>query len=227
MRSFVACNIPDRQSLVQIGFDQISPSAPPIKSFRFETSTSTRFNLKFLRVFWKKEKKKTPWKASFYFFCSPKKLVRLYILKDVKPSPDSKMIKLVTFNNLFPPTTTFSLKLVVELFPAKITLVHEWAPRSIEKILYSNSSSSQNIKLSNNRSGYDITFSAPQWPQLHSRLKRSRLECQTKGLRLNFINSALEWQASIRVFTVTDYFVVAYCRYVYFLSLRVRRVVDN
>ena len=36
MRSFVACNIPDRKSRLQIGFDQISPSAPPIESFRFE-----------------------------------------------------------------------------------------------------------------------------------------------------------------------------------------------
>ena len=35
----------------------------------------------------------------------PTKLVRLFILKEVKPSPehDGKMIKLLTFHNLFPP----------------------------------------------------------------------------------------------------------------------------
>ena len=56
--------------------------------------TRTRFNLNFLLVFSKK--KKTSRKASFYLF-SPNKLVRLFILKDVKPSPDSKMIKLLAF----------------------------------------------------------------------------------------------------------------------------------
>ena len=60
---------------------------------------SRRFNLKFLCVF---KKKMTPRKASFYFF-SPKKLVRLFILKEVKPSPDSKMIKPLTFDNFFSP----------------------------------------------------------------------------------------------------------------------------
>ena len=61
--------------------------------------TSTRFNLKFLCVF---SNKKTPGKPSFSFF-SPKKLVRLFILREVKPSPDSKIIKLLTFHNLFLP----------------------------------------------------------------------------------------------------------------------------
>ena len=56
--------------------------------------TRTRFNLNFMLVFSKK--KKTSRKASFYLF-SPNKLVRLFILKDVKPSPDSKMIKLLAF----------------------------------------------------------------------------------------------------------------------------------
>ena len=40
------------------------------------------------------KKKRSARKASFYFF-SPKKLVRLFILKEVKPSPDGKMIKLL------------------------------------------------------------------------------------------------------------------------------------
>ena len=41
------------------------------------TSTSARFNLNFCAF----SKKKTPRKASFYFFFSPKKLVRLFALK--------------------------------------------------------------------------------------------------------------------------------------------------
>ena len=38
-------------------------------------------------------------------FCllSPKKLVRLFILREVKPSPDSIRIKRLTVDNLFPP----------------------------------------------------------------------------------------------------------------------------
>ena len=49
-------------------------------------------------------KQRHPGKLHFTFF-SPKKLVRLFILKEVKPSPDSKMIKRLTFEqyNLFPP----------------------------------------------------------------------------------------------------------------------------
>ena len=71
-----------------------------LESFKFEDRmrTSMRLNLKVLLVF----PKKTPRKASFYFF-TPKKLVRLFKLKDVKPSPDSKTIQLLTFDNLFPP----------------------------------------------------------------------------------------------------------------------------
>ena len=38
--------------------------------------------------------KRSPRKASFYFF-SPKKLVWLFMLKEVKPSPNGKMIKLL------------------------------------------------------------------------------------------------------------------------------------
>ena len=34
-------------------------------------------------------------------------LLRLFILKEVKPSPDRKMIKLLTFDNLFPPLRHF------------------------------------------------------------------------------------------------------------------------
>ena len=58
--------------------------------------TRTRFNL-FFRVF---EKILIPRKASLYFF-PPEKLALLFLLKEVKPSPDPKMIKLLTFDNLF------------------------------------------------------------------------------------------------------------------------------
>ena len=77
---------------------------------------------------------------------------RLFILKKVKPSSDRKMIKLLTFDDLFPPLRL--LKLLVELrglsrFATKMTLVHgSWAALSIEKISYSKSSSSQNLKVS-------------------------------------------------------------------------------
>ena len=64
----------------------------------------------------------------------------------VKPSPDRKMIKLLTFDNSFAPLR-HSLKLAVEWrrlshFPAKMMLVHARAILSIEKILSSWSFSS-------------------------------------------------------------------------------------
>ena len=42
----------------------------------------------------------TPEKLHWTFFTKNASTV---ILKEVKPSPDSKMIKLLTFDNLFPP----------------------------------------------------------------------------------------------------------------------------
>ena len=95
-------------------------------------------------------KKDTP--ERFILLFSLKKLVRFFILKEVKPSPDGKMIKLLTFDNLFLPLR--HLKLVVEWrclsrFATKMALVHgSWAILSIEKIAYSKSSSSQNPKFS-------------------------------------------------------------------------------
>ena len=62
----------------------------------------TKFEV-YLKVFARVLKKKTPRKASFCFFFSPKKLVQLFIPKEVQPYPDSKMIKLLTFDNLFLP----------------------------------------------------------------------------------------------------------------------------
>ena len=47
-------------------------------------------------------KKKTPQKVLFYFF-SPEDLALLTLLRKVKPFLNHKMIKLLTFGNLFPP----------------------------------------------------------------------------------------------------------------------------
>ena len=56
--------------------------------------------IEFFRVF--SNKKRHPGNLYFTFFYQ-KGLVRLFILKEVKPSPDSKMIKLLKIDNLFPP----------------------------------------------------------------------------------------------------------------------------
>ena len=67
------------------------------------TSTSARFELKILGVF-----SKNIHSGKFHFlFFTPKKLIRLFILKEVKPSSHRKMIKLLTFDNLFPPLGHF------------------------------------------------------------------------------------------------------------------------
>ena len=73
-----------------------------LESFRFEDKNEYRYDITF-KVFARVVKKKeTPRKASFsFFFFVTKKLVRLFILKGVKPSPDSKMIKFLTIDNLF------------------------------------------------------------------------------------------------------------------------------
>ena len=69
-------------------------------STRLSSSTSTRFNLKVFALVL--NERKTPRKASFYHF-SRKKVRRLFMLKEVKPPPDSKMIKLLAFDNFFLP----------------------------------------------------------------------------------------------------------------------------
>ena len=74
------------------------------------TTTSTRFDLTFSRVF---SKNRQPGKLHCTFD-SPEQLALLSLLKEVKPSPNRKMIKLWTFKLVSAATTTFSLKLVVE-----------------------------------------------------------------------------------------------------------------
>ena len=64
------------------------------------------------------------------FFFPPKRLVRLFILRDVKPSPDSKTA------TLFPPKPVVEWRRLSR-FPAKMTLVRARALLSIEKISYS------------------------------------------------------------------------------------------
>ena len=48
------------------------------------------------------------------FFFSPETLALFSLLKEGNPSPDRKMIKLLTFDNFFSATTTFSLNVAVE-----------------------------------------------------------------------------------------------------------------
>ena len=59
---------------------------------------TTTFDLKFFRVLSKKD---TP--ELFIVLFSPEKLAMLSALKEFKTSPDCKMLKLQTFDNLFPP----------------------------------------------------------------------------------------------------------------------------
>ena len=65
-----------------------------IENFSFEDKYEYEIKLKvFARVL---QEKRAPQKASFYCF-SPKTLGQLFILEKVKPSPASKMMKLLTF----------------------------------------------------------------------------------------------------------------------------------
>ena len=60
---------------------------------------TTRFDLKFfLRIV----KNRHPGTLYCTFF-SPEKLAMLSVLKEAKTFPDCKMLKLLTFDNLFPP----------------------------------------------------------------------------------------------------------------------------
>ena len=60
---------------------------------RTRTTTSTRFDLKFFRVL---SKNRHPGILHCTFF-SPEKLALLSFLKEVKTSPDCKILKLLTF----------------------------------------------------------------------------------------------------------------------------------
>ena len=87
-----------------------------LESFRFEDDNNYEYDEIKLKVFVRVLKER-----------QPGKLVRLFILKEVEPFPDNKMIKLFTLLTL---TATFSLKSAVEgrglsRFLAKMTQVYE------------------------------------------------------------------------------------------------------
>ena len=71
-----------------------------LEIFRFddENACETRFNFNF---FVYSQKIHTP--ESFIVLFSSEKSARFFLLKEVKPSPDRKMVKLPTFENLFLP----------------------------------------------------------------------------------------------------------------------------
>ena len=71
-----------------------------IKTFTFKDQNDYEYEIWF-KVFSRSVKKWTPQNTSLHFF-SPEKLVLLSLLEEVKPFPDRKMIKLLTFDNLFP-----------------------------------------------------------------------------------------------------------------------------
>ena len=62
-------------------------------------TTRTRCNLNFFRAF---SKNRHPGKLHCTLY-SPEKLALLALLKEVQPSPHRKMIKLLTFDDLFQP----------------------------------------------------------------------------------------------------------------------------
>ena len=68
----------------------------PLDSRTRTSTTSSRFDLKFFPYSQNIDSRK----ASFYHF-PPEKLALLPLVKEVTPSPDRKMIKLLTFDNLF------------------------------------------------------------------------------------------------------------------------------
>ena len=71
-----------------------------LEIFRFddENACETRFNF---NLFVYSQKIHTP--ESFIVLFSPEKSARFFLLKEVKPSSDRKMVKLLTFENLFLP----------------------------------------------------------------------------------------------------------------------------
>ena len=82
--------LPPKLSHAQKQFHQLSRLG--IDSFRFEEHKEYEYEYEIeLKVFGCALKNNTPRKASFYFL-SPKRLAQLFTLKEVKPSPDSKMI---------------------------------------------------------------------------------------------------------------------------------------
>ena len=80
-------------------FVSVCSKQRPLDSRTRTTRNSTRFNLKFFRVF---EKNRYPGKLHCTFF-SLEKIALLSMLKEFKPTLDRKMIKLLTFDNSLNP----------------------------------------------------------------------------------------------------------------------------
>ena len=74
-----------------------------LESFRFKDEDDYEYKIYMqLKAFSRTLEKYSTRKASLYYF-SPEKFVRLFLLERVLPFPDRKMIKLLKFDNLFPP----------------------------------------------------------------------------------------------------------------------------
>lgn len=79
--------------------DSAGISCQSIQTFRFKDESDDKYEI-CLKVLITYSQKKTPWKALLYFF-SPEMLALSSLLKGVKPSPDGKIIKILTINNFF------------------------------------------------------------------------------------------------------------------------------
>lgn len=101
--------------------------------YRLENNYEYEIRLNVLRVLSKKE---IPVMLRCIFL--PEKLVLSSLLKEVKPSTNRTLIKLLTFDKLFRPLDSFLLKLVegrrLSCFPAKMTLAHACGLLGMEKI---------------------------------------------------------------------------------------------
>ena len=71
----------------------------------------TKFNFKFFFFSHYSKNYQTLQKALLPFF-SPEKLAQLFFLKEVKPSPDNKMIKILTFENYMYCQSFYALYLI-------------------------------------------------------------------------------------------------------------------
>ena len=95
---------------------------------RTSTTTSKRFDLKF--IFWRVfSKNRHPGKRQFPL--SPERLSWLFLLWEVKPSPDCKLIKRLTFLFLF-----LLVKRRLLRFPDKMTLVYARAPLRLFSVFF-------------------------------------------------------------------------------------------
>ena len=79
-----------------------------LKDSKTRTTTKMRFDI---QLFVYSQKNRYPGKRHCSLFFLPEKLTRWFLLKEVKPSPDRKIIKLITFYSLVSATTTSCFRL--------------------------------------------------------------------------------------------------------------------